>query len=239
MEKNYNYFKKLLLAWYQGDKTGNEIKEETKDFLDLEEYEKEFDVFIYALEESINDFDDDIGYEWEEYKEYAEDTAPTVNGVCHNIGQMLAGNQTSEEFIDWATWHNLDGGETTSGKFENRSIEFFCLYFIPENYKNLNTDFYQKAIPLLEKSNKLTYSEFTIGLYLLVEKEKKSLYFFLNEYVKGTKNEEDLEKYLVKKFNRNLPDFIFNLSTFPYLDELNRYRDEKLNVGNLLEKMKK
>ncbi len=239
MEKDYNYFQALLKAWYQGHKTGNEIMEETSDFLDLDNYKDEFDSFVYAFEESIHEFDDDIGYEWEEYKEYAEDTAPTIRGLCHNIDQVIAGNQAMEDFLDWATWHNLDGGETTSGRFENRSIEFFCLYFLPENHEKLDVHFYQKAIQLIEKSEELTYGEFLIGLYLLVEKEQKSLYYFFKEYLKGTKTEEDLEKYLVKKFNRSLPDFTFDLSTFPYLDELNRYRNEGLAIDYFMEIMKK
>ncbi len=239
MKKDFAYFKKLLIAWYQGEKTGNEIKIETADVLDIEEFEESYDEFIYALEDSINEFDDDIGYEWETYKESAENTAPTIIGLRHNLNELLVGNQTTEAFIDWATWHNLDSGESTNGKFENSSIEFFCLFFIPENYSNLNADFYRNAIPLIEKSNELSYGEFIISLYLLIDQEHKSLYFFLNDYINGSKNENDLENYLIKKYHRNVPEFNFNLSTFPYLKELNRYRDEKLNVNDLLEMMKK
>ena len=63
--------------------------------------------------------------------------------------------------------HNGDFGGSTSGRLENRSIEFFCLYFIPEDPQNLDTRFYQKEAQLNEKSNELTYGAFIIGLYLL------------------------------------------------------------------------
>lgn len=239
MKNDYNYFHKLLIAWYQGEKTGNEIKKETKDILDLNEYEEDFDVFIYAFEESLNEFDDDIGYGWEDYKELAEDTAPTIKGVCHNISQFLSDNQTIEDVVDWATWHNLDGGETTNGQFENSNIEFFCLYFIPENYKDLDVKFYQTVKPLIEKSNTLTYGEFIIALYLLLEKEQKSMYFFFKDYINGTKNENDLKEYLVNKFNRNLPDFNFGLSAFTHIKELNRFRNKKLNIDDFIESLRR
>lgn len=160
MDKDYTYFHGLLIAWHQGHKTGNEIKEETKGFLDLKDYEQEFDVFIDALEECINEYDDDIGYEWEEYKEYAKDTAPTVSGLCHNMEQVVLARQPIEAFLDWATWHNIDCGESTSGVFENENIDHFCLTFLPENQDKLDTKLLTAAIPIIKESGQLSQPQF-------------------------------------------------------------------------------
>lgn len=160
MKKDYPYFQVLLLSWYQGHKTGHEIKEETKDFLDFEQFEKEFDEFIYILEASVDEYDDDIGYAWEDYKEYAKDTAPTVGGLCHNIDEVLAGNQSIEELIDWAAWHNLDGGETTAGVFENENIEYYCLDFLPENDEKIDNNVLKASIPIIKESHLLSHDSF-------------------------------------------------------------------------------
>ncbi|MEM6724357.1 MAG: hypothetical protein AAF598_09990 [Bacteroidota bacterium] len=160
MKKPYPYFQALLLAWYQGHKTGMEIKEETHNVLDLAPYEAEYELFIDALEVCIDEYDDDIGYEWVEYKDQAEDTAPTVNGLCHNIDEVIAGNQPLEAFLDWATWHNIDGGETTAGIFENANIEHYCLTFLPENEEQLSLDVLERSIPIIKKSGQLESTAF-------------------------------------------------------------------------------
>ncbi|MEO1438535.1 MAG: hypothetical protein AAFV80_23550 [Bacteroidota bacterium] len=168
MQKNYQYFHNLLIAWFQGHKTGIDIKAETNAFLNLGKYEEELDLFVDALEESINKYDDDIGYEWEQYKEYAKDTAPTVQGLCHNIGQVVANHQSMEDFLDWATWHNIDCGESTSGVFENDNIDHFCLTFLPEHEDQLDSSLLLKAIPIIKESNQLSHDEFVQQISALI-----------------------------------------------------------------------
>lgn len=168
MIKDYQYFHKTLIAWYQGEKTGPEIRKETSAFLILDAYKDNFDVFIDALEQAIDDYDDDIGYEWEQYKEYAQDTAPTIKGLCHSIEQVLIGNLNVEEFIDWATWHNIDCGESTSGVFENDNIETFCLDFLPEHQEQITTSVLNNALPIIKESSVLSKDEFSRKLRNLI-----------------------------------------------------------------------
>lgn len=238
MKREYKYFHNILIGYFQGTISEREIKSITDLPFKIEKL-SQWSGFLADFETSFKEYDEGLYFEWLEYKEYAKDTAPTVKGLVHSLNEFVKDNLSKDEFIEWACWHNEDCGETTSGKFENKNIEFFCLYFIPENHKNLDISFYHKTIQLIEKSNKLTYGEFLIGLYLLLEKEQKSLYFFLKEYINGSKNEADLEKYLVKKFNRGLPNFTFDLSTFPYVEELNKYRNEQLDINDFMKTMKK
>ncbi|WP_435577871.1 hypothetical protein [Gilvibacter sp.] len=167
MSKDYQYFHDVLVAWYQGEETGSEIRKKTADFLNLEFYKEDFDLFIDALEVAIDEYNDDFGYEWEEYKEYAKDTAPTVKGLCHNIEQVLLKNLEFDEFLDWATWHNIDCGESTSGVFENDNIEEFCLVFLPKNEELITDDVLKKVLPIIQESHRMNKVEF--------EKKIKSL----------------------------------------------------------------
>lgn len=233
MEKDYNYFHNLLIGYFQGTITENEIR--TAEDLPFEIQKiSEWSVFLDDFETAFNNYDKALASQWFDYKEYAKDTAPTVKGLVHSLSEFVNGRISQEQFIEWAAWHNMDCGETTSGQFENNAIEFFCLYFIPERYKNLDMDFYKKVIPLIEKSNDITYGKFLLSLYLLIDAEKKSMYFFLKEYLNGNKNEKDLDNYLTKKFNRNLPNFNFDLSKFPYKKELDKYREEKLSIDDFM-----
>ncbi len=236
MNKTYQYFHNILISYFQGTLTQNEIKNLDDLPFTINKLSQWSD-FLSDFEESFRDYDEDLYFEWIEYKEYAKDTAPTIKGLSHSLEEFIKHNILEDEFIEWACWHNGDCGETTSGIFENNSIEFFCLYFIPERYKSLEFSFYEKVIPLIKRSIDISYGEFIIKLYLLVEKERKSLYFFLKEYINGSKSEEDLEKYFIKKFNRNLDRFKFDLSKFPYKEELNRYKKEGLSIDDFIKVM--
>lgn len=229
MEKEFDYFKNIIISYFQGTKTEQEIRN-IKDFPFKIEKLSQWSDFIGDFETSLRNYNEDYYFYWQEYKEYAKDTAPTVKGLIHSLNELINKKISLEEFINWACWHNVDCGETTSGIFENRSIEFFCLFFIPEKYKELELSFYKNVIPLIEKSNKITYGKFIISLYMFLKKEERSLYYFLKSYLENSKDENDLEKYLKKKFDRNLNNFRFELSDFPYLEELNQCRNQKLNI---------
>ncbi len=229
MKKEYQYFHNILIGYFQGTITEKEIK--SKKDLPFK-IESQWCDFVANFENSLRNYDKGLYFEWEQYKEYAEDTAPTVKGLLHSLNELIKQNISQDEFIEWACWHNVDCGETTSGRFENQSIEFFCEWFIPERYTVLDSNFYQQVLSLIEKSNEITYEQFKISLYLLLEKERKSLYFFLKGYIDGNKSEDDLDKYLRKKFK-------FNLSYFPYLEELNQYKKEHLDIGDFIKIMEK
>ncbi|MGD1841033.1 MAG: hypothetical protein ACFB0B_09075 [Thermonemataceae bacterium] len=238
MKKDYNFFHNLLISWWQGIKTKPEIIKALQPVLEITKISQWSD-FINDFEESLRTYDEAYFFKWMAYKEYAKDTAPTIRGLIHSIEAYQSESITTEDFIHWACWHNGDCGETTSGVFENSNIEYFCLFFLPHYYKKLDLDFYSKAISIISKSNELSYGAFVIAINLLVEKEKKSLYFFLKSYLEGNKSDDDLNAYLKKKFNVNLPNFKFDLSTFPYKKDLKRTKEQGGNIDSLLKIMEK
>lgn len=223
MGHEYEYFHEIVLDWFKGNKTKNEIMFETKNILDVKRLINEGYDFDCAFEMALKELNPEFSQRWEVYKENAKDTAPTIQGLCHCIAELIEGNLSVEDFIDWAAWHNKDCGETTSGVFENSSIEYFCLIFIFKHKEQLeNKLFLTEVKKLILKSNMRSYGAFIILLYLLVESEYKSFYYFFKSFIEDKKTDTDLIAYLLKKYNFNLPDFKYDLSVFPYYDELIR-----------------
>ena len=238
MKTDYLFFHNLLLNWWQGIKTKNELEAEVAPVFKITKI-SEWSDFINDFEESLREFNEKYYFDWIEYKEHAKETAPTVNGLVHSIEEFKVGNITKEDFINWACWHNGDCGETTIGVFENKNIEYFCLLFLPVHYESLNNAFYIKASSLILDSNKLHYGEFVIAINLLVEKEKKSMFYFLKSYLEGKKSVDDLNQYLEKKYNVNLPEFKFDLSVFPYKKELKKIKKNGDGIELLMKLMEK
>jgi hypothetical protein len=238
MKTDYHFFHSLLLNWWQGTRTKNELVMEVGSIFKITKI-SEWSDFINDFEESLREFNEKYYFDWIDYKEYAKETAPTVNGLIHSIKEFKLGNITKEDFINWACWHNGDCGETTSGVFENKNIEYFCLFFLPYHYENLDNNFYSKAISIIEKSNNLSYGEFVIAVNMLIEKEKKSMYFFFKSFLEEKKSEEELNTYLEKKYNVNLPEFKFDLSVFPYKNELNLIKKNGDGIESIMNIMEK
>nr|WP_295866847.1 hypothetical protein [uncultured Chitinophaga sp.] len=236
-EKQYPFFHDMIIRWFQGELTTRELIIQLEAVLQPEPYEAGFTDPVSLFETALEAAFPDYFYEWQDYKQYAKDTAPTVNGLTHQLKELLAGKQPLHEFMEWATWHNMDGGETTSGVFENSNIEYFCLIFLPQHYQQLNTAFYEKAGDIIARSNDTPYGAFVIALHLLLEKEHKSLYYFLNAYIEGHKTDAELNQYLEKKFSHKLPAFRYTITTFPYLDELHAAREHKSDTASFMQLM--
>ncbi|MCD8401286.1 hypothetical protein G1K66_12000 [Tenacibaculum finnmarkense] len=235
--KKYDYFHKILISYIQGTMTEMDIKSITDFPFEIKKL-SEWSSFYGDLESTLMNKYNDIYVEWSLYVDDAKETTPTIKGLIHSINEYLKGKITQKQFIEWSCWNNAYGG-TSNGRFENSCIETICLYFIPKNYENLKINFYQKMIPLIEKSNTLAYEEFIIALYLLIDKERKSFYFFIKQYIDGNKTENDLSQYLVKKFNVNLLNLASENFDFPYLSELRKYKDEKRDVNEFISLMEK
>lgn len=236
-EKQYPFFQKIILDWFQGMLTTTELLAITNDTLHIEGYEPGFSDLVSEFEIALELYNETYFMEWQEYKEYAKDTAPTVAGLVHQLTALTAEKQTLNDFLEWATWHNIDGGESTSGVFENTNIEYFCLIFLPSHQHQLHTGFYEKAINIIANSNNISYGAFVIAIHLLLEKEYKSLYYFLGAYIEGSKTDAELNQYLEKKFNHKLPAFRYDISKFPYLDQLHDAREHKTSITDFMQLM--
>ncbi|NML38059.1 hypothetical protein HHL17_12715 [Chitinophaga sp. G-6-1-13] len=235
--KQYPFFHDMIIRWFQGELTTRELITHLEEVLQPEPYEPGFTDPVSLFETALETYQPDYFFEWQDYKQYAKDTAPTVKGLVHQLNELLAGRQPLNEFMEWATWHNMDGGETTGGVFENSNIEYFCLIFFPQHYQQLDTTFYEKAGSIIARSNDITYGAFVIALHLLLEKEHKSLYYFLTAYIEGHKTDAELNQYLEKKFSHKLPAFRYNIHTFPYLDALHAAREHKSSTAAFMQLM--
>lgn len=236
-KKQYPFFHDMIIRWFQGEITTRELIIQLEEVLQPEPYEPGFTDPVSVFETALEAAHPEYFFEWQDYKQYARDTAPTVKGLVHQLQALLDGSQPLNEFMEWATWHNMDGGETTSGVFENRNIEYFCLIFLPQHYQQLNTAFYEKAGDMIARSNDISYGAFVIALHLLLEKEYKSLYYFLTSYIEGHKTDAELNQYLEKKFSHKLPAFRYSIATFPYLTELHAAREHRSDTTAFMQLM--
>lgn len=116
----------------------------------------------------------------------------------------------------------MDGGETTSGVFENDRIEYFCLEFLPRYHTSLDTEYLKRALGVIKRSNQITRSAFICALFINYDKERTGMAYVLNDYVKGNRDDADLDKYFLKKFG-------FDTSDLPWMNALRAARES----GNL------
>ena len=65
------------------------------------------------------------------------------------------------------------------------------------------------------------------------------MFYFLKSYLEGKKTDANLNDYLIKKFSINLPAFKFDLSVFPYSEELKQIKENGDGVESLISLMEK
>ncbi len=213
----YEFWESLILRWFQGSVTSPELIRMSSPALDIHaEGWPEIDM-VAAFESSLRKLDENHLYRWEQRKEYAKDTAPTVNGLVNNLVQTTEGKQSLENLVEWASWHNMDGGETTSGVFENDRIEYFCLEFLPSFHESLDPTYFKRVLGIVKSSNRLTRPAFICSLFIQLDKERPGMVYVLKDYIRGDRNDADLESYFLKKFG-------FGTSALPWMTTLRTAR---------------
>lgn len=234
--KAYEYFQELIVAWFQGLKTKQEIIAETKGIWELEKHETESSFFLYAIDMGLHDYNPEYAEWWQMDQEEMTEIAPTIKGLIHQVTAYISGDTTEKDFLEWATFYNVSNG---GGQFENTSIEYYCLFFLPNHFQEIDHSIFKSSISIIEKSAEWSYAEFVLALYLLLPQEKKSFYYFLKSYLEGKKTDDDLNQYLVKKLGNTIPKFSINITNFPYRTELLKYKGEKLSVDDFIKLMNK
>ena len=138
------------------------------------------------------------------------------------------------QFLEWASWSNI-GCENSSLGIENDCIEYLCTIFLLKYDNHLeSTDFINSLIEIVSASNSTPYENFILQVFLLIDSERKSMYYFFTDYLNSKKNNEDLNSYLIKKFNYNLPMFKYDLNRFPYKKELEGLKQKGVSVEELI-----
>ena len=232
----YGKIQNAILQWFQGSLTASELVRESRSLGIIMQLEPG-DSVLGAFEDALRNLSEAHYWKWSDYFEYAEDTAPTIKGLVHNLWEVTSKSQSVEEFLDWACWHNIYG-TTTSGQFENSSIEYFCLIFLPARLEALKAKPFSDFIPLIQASSEISYGRFVIALHLHIESEERSMRHFFQDLLSGTPTSMGLAEYLDKKFGFPLPQFRFDLSRFPYHDDVERLKGAEHASDELMRIMK-
>lgn len=233
MNMDDKYFEDLIKDWFSGTKTSTEIILETKDILNIQEHINEGYGFDYAYSLALGEYNK----EYEHLVSFflSEDTVThlSIEGVTHNLQMLKCEMITTEQFLEWCSW-SVIGGTNTTLDIENDCIEYLCCIFILK-YKDLlaSEEAIDTLIRLVQTSNSIPYEKFILYIYLLVEKERKSLYYFFKSYLESKKTDAELNDYLIKKFNFNIKAFNYDLNRFPYKDELTDLKKKNASVEEL------
>lgn len=228
------YFENLIKDWFSGIKTSTEIILETKDILQIQKHIDEGYGFDYAYSLALSEYDKKHEHLVSFF--LSEDTVThlSIEGLTHHFKILKRGDITTDQFLEWCSWSNI-GGTNTSLNIENTCIEYLCCIFILKHKDLLASETSIDAlIRLVQASNSIAYEKFIFYIYLLVDKERKSLYYFFKSYLKSKKTDAELNDYLIKKFNVNIKAFNYDLDRFPYKKELFELKKKKSRVEELL-----
>jgi len=221
MKIEYKYFEKLIIDWFNGYKTEQEIIAETLKTLNIGEYIKEGYEFDYAYQLALEEYDSSYANTWSLYLQETKELSLTVDGLTNNMEKLINKSLSIDKFVVWATWYNI-GGENYFLNIENDNIEYFCLIFIDKYEKYFGSEsFLKKALDIIKQSNSMPYEKFVVLIYLLIDTEFKSFFYFFRDFINGRKTDAELEKYLIKKYSYyDYQRFSYSLNIFPYYDKL-------------------
>ncbi len=223
------YFVTLLKAYLRGTKTGQEVIEDLRGVSPLpdqagEEAQPEVSRLLIQTASKINeDYYQDIVTAIS----HATDTAPTREGVIHQLEALLTGYITTEQLIQWATWHNEPDTDNGAGFFNDIAVDYFCTQLLPASATELHLSHYKQALKIFrtDTHNKLKDK---VALVLLSEKERQRFLFYLGDFVQGHTSPEQLDVYLLHKFG-------MDHHSFPYMSPLSAIMHEPGKLPALLQ----
>ena len=225
------YFIELIKAYLQGTKTRKEILEETTEVLQFDDYlliEEGSDV-THLLTEAARDLNETFYLDIVNNINHSADTVPTRTGLIHHLEAFLEREISRQDLLDWATWYNIDEDQLSAGIFDDFTVEFFCLDFLPANFTELSTKHFRQILQILKLNIQQPLKEKT-AILLLLDKEKQSFLFFLRNYLQSRPQIDTLNLYLMKKFG-------MDNQSFPYMQELQTITGEPEKLEALLEKI--
>ncbi|MFY0254521.1 hypothetical protein ACDQ55_11255 [Chitinophaga sp. 30R24] len=221
------YFVTLLKAYLRGNKTRQEVIEDLHSMISLplknEDTHTEVSRLLFRAAAEINE-----AY----YQEivtalsHATDTAPTREGVIHQLQAMLDGQITTEQLLQWATWHNEPGDTNGVSFFNDIAVDYFCTQLLPAYGAMLTTAQYQQALKIFQSEPHNSLKE-KVALVLLAEKEKQRFLFYLGDYIQGNSAIEQLDVYLLHKFG-------MDHYSFPYMPAITAIQQEPGKLPALL-----
>ena len=225
------YFIELIKAYLQGTKTRKEILKETTEVLQFDEYlliDEGSDV-THLLTEAARDMNENIYLDIVNNINYSADIVPTRAGLIHHLEAFLQREISRQDLLEWGTWYNIDKDQLSAGIFDDFTVEFFCLDFLPTYFTELSTKHFRSILQLLKLNMHSPLKE-KIAILLILEKEKQSFLFFLRNYLQSQRLTDTLDLYLMKKFG-------MDHQSFPYMQDLQSISGEPGKLEALLEKV--
>ena len=222
-----SYFITLIKAYLQGDKTRQEIISETSGMLPpLDPGDDAISKITSRLMLAAGKINERFYFEIMDHVMQASDTTPTRHGLLHHLEAFIAGSIIAEELLEWSTtWY--DEYEITETYFEDITVEYFCLSWLPRNKQHINVKTMQQVLEILRLNCDVLKER--IALKLLSDKERQHFLFFLRDYADHHKTTEELDIYLMEKFG-------MDHKSFPYMTELYQVVHKKERLETLLQK---
>jgi hypothetical protein len=225
------YFIELIKGYLQGIKTRKEILEETTEVLEFDSFllmEDGIDV-TYLLTEAARDMNENFYLDIVNNINHSSDTVPTRAGLIHHLQAFIQGEISKQHLLEWATWYNIDEDQLSAGIFDDFTVEFFCLDFLPAHFAELTNKNFRQVLQLFSINEQNPLKE-KIAMQLLMEKEKQSFLFFLRNHIQNPHSIDTLNLYLMKKFG-------MDHQSFPYMQELMEINGHPEKLEGLLEKV--
>jgi hypothetical protein len=225
------YFIELIKAYLQGTKTRKEILEETTEVLEFDSFllmEDGIDV-TYLLTEAARDMSETFYLDIVNNINYSPDTVPTRTGLIHHLQSLIQGGISKQDLLEWATWYNIDEDQLSAGIFDDFTVEFFCLDFLPAHFAELSNKNFRQVLQLFTMNVQDPLKE-KMAMLLLLEKERQSFLFFLRNHIQNSHSIDTLDLYLMKKFG-------MDHQSFPYMQELMEINGHPEKLEALLKKV--
>ncbi|SFE03451.1 hypothetical protein SAMN05518672_104212 [Chitinophaga sp. CF118] len=224
------YFIELIKGYLQGHKTRKEILEETAEVLEFDSYlliEEGIDI-TYLLIEAARDMNETFYLDIVSNINHSTDTVPTRAGLIHQLDAFVKGEISRQDLLEWATWYNIDDDQLSAGIFDDFTVEFFCLDFLPTYNEEITGRHFRQILQLFKMNIQQPLKE-KMAIILLLDKEKQSFLFYLRNYLENQQLTETLDLYLMKKFG-------MDHQSFPYMQELQAISGQPEKLEALLEK---
>lgn len=208
------YFISLLKAYLRGTKTKQEVLQDLYGEINLQPVDPEDsgeDVTRLLLRTAAN-MHEDYYQEIVGALTQAKDSAPTREGVIHQLEALLAGHTTQAELLQWATWHNDPGEDNGTSYFDDLAVDYFCTQLLPNPSEPLTTAHFTQALKIFRNPFRDQLKD-KVALVLLFEKEKQRFLFYVGDYIQGHTAPEQLDVYLLNKFG-------MDHYSFPYMSSL-------------------
>lgn len=223
----YTYFVTLLKAYLRGTKTRQELIEELRGVTPWEEKEENIHTEVSRLLFQVaNEVNENFYQDIVSAITHATDTAPTREGVIHQLEAVLTGFITPAQLYQWATWHNEPDMEAVSF-FNDIAVDYFCTQLLPSSFDELTLTDYKQALKIFQSPHHDSLKD-KVALVLLSQKERQRFLFYLGDYIRGYSTPEQLDVYLLHKFG-------MDHHSFPYMSALSAMMHEPAKLPALLQ----